>query len=103
MLSEMNSELLWASGISVVIAVAAVLRIRIAIPDEFELMNWMDWCGHFALIGIGVAILGGLTGARIMEVSGILLTLALYPVAILGIIGRLDQLIVEAVRLSRKR
>lgn len=101
--SSVSPDFWWAIGIAATICIAAITRKRIKAPVEFKQMSWMDWCGHFALIGIGVIFLGGFTGIRVLLASGLILVLALYPIAILGIIGRLDQFIVEAARLFRKR
>ncbi len=103
MAESLNPHFWWSIGLAVTVAVAAAVRKKVKHPDEFRQMNWMDWCGHFALVGIGVIFLGGFIGVEMVMAAGIFLVFALYPIAILGIIGRLDQFIVEAVRLFRKR
>lgn len=66
-------------------------------------MNWLDWCGHFALVGIGVIFIGGLAGFEALMMAGVLLVCVLYPIAILGILGRFDEMISEIIRALRRR
>lgn len=101
--SEINPEFLWASGVAVVIAIAATLRMRIRAPDEFKLMSWMDWCGHFALTGIAMTLAFGLIGFDILRNAGMVLVFSLYPLAILGLLGRFDEMISEIIRAIRRR
>lgn len=103
MTGVISPDFWWSVGIATTIAVAAIARKRIKAPDEFKQMSWIDWCGHFALVGMGVIFLGGLIGVEMVLAAGVFLVCSLYPIAILGVVGRLDQFIVEAARLFRRR
>lgn len=103
MTGAISPDFWWSVGIATAIAVAAIARKRIKAPDEFIQMNWMDWCGHFALIGIAMVLVFGLTGADTLRNAGMLLIFALYPIAILGVLGRFDEMVSEVVRAIRRR
>lgn len=99
-----NATTLWVSVIiAALIIVAEIIRKRITDRDHYNQMTWMDWCGHFALIGIGVVLISGILDVKTILFSGIILICALYPIAILGTFGRLDDAATELYRAIRRR
>ncbi|MDF0750269.1 hypothetical protein NLU14_08505 [Marinobacter sp. 71-i] len=94
----------WAGIILAVIIVAAsVAWKRVKAADEFSQMSWMDWCGRFALQGVGVIFLGGIFDWMPLMAAGVFMVCSLYLIAILGLLGRFDEMISEIVRAIRRR
>ncbi|WP_428398326.1 hypothetical protein [Marinobacter salarius] len=103
MLTHVNPDFWWALGFAVAIAAGAAARKRFRAPDGFKQMDWMDWCGHFALIGIGMVLFFGLLGFDVLRNAGMFLVLSLFPIAILGLLGRFDGALSELIRAIRRR
>lgn len=94
----------WAGIIiAVLIMAASTAWKRIKCADEFSHMSWMDWCGRFALQGIGVIFLGGFLDWDALMAAGVFMVCCLYPIAFLGLLGRADEMISEIVRAIRRR
>ncbi|WP_228223316.1 hypothetical protein [Marinobacter nauticus] len=66
-------------------------------------MNWLDWCGHFALVGIFTILISAVIGMRTLAMAGLFLLVPLYPIAILGLLGKVDDVRVSFLRAWRKR
>lgn len=66
-------------------------------------MGWMDWCGYYACIGVIFIMAGGTVGWMGLMAAGMFLLLPLYPLAILGILGKLDDVLMDIVRFFRRR
>ncbi len=90
-------------SLATVITIASTAWKRIKHPDECPQMNWMDWCGHYALTGILVIIVAGVLGLKQLAAAGVLLLLPLYPIALLGILGKLDDAATDIIRAIRRR
>jgi hypothetical protein len=103
MTGVISPDFWWGIGIATAIAIAAALRMKLFRSDEYRQMTWMDWCGHFALIGIAVILVGGLAGFKAVTAAGVILLVGLYPIAILGLLGRFDEMISEIIRAIRRR
>lgn len=98
-----NPDLWLSLGLTTVIALAAVYRIRRYRPDEYPQMNWLDWCGHFALVGIFTILISAVIGMRTLAMAGLFLLVPLYPIAVLGLLGKVDDMRVSFLRAWRKR
>lgn len=90
-------------SLATVIAIASTAWKRIKHPDEYPQMGWMDWCGHYALTGILVILVAGILGLKQLAAAGMLLLLPLYPIALLGILGKLDDTVTDIIRAIRRR
>ncbi|WP_421862493.1 hypothetical protein [Marinobacter adhaerens] len=103
MTGVISPDFWWGIGIATAIAVATIARKRFKAPDEFKQMSWIDWCGHFALTGIVVVLVGAVIDVKLLAGAGMILILGLYPLAILGLLGRFDEMLSEVVRAIRRR
>jgi hypothetical protein len=66
-------------------------------------LSWMDWCGYYAMIGVAVLLASAFIQWPPLTTVGLFLLVPLYPIAILGIIGRLDEVRASAIRHWRRR
>lgn len=96
-------EFWWGVLLSGCIAVASTLWKRFRHADEYFQMNWMDWCGNYAVKGIITIFVGGFTGSYVIMSAGAVLLLPFYPLAILGLLGKADDIITDIARAIRKR
>lgn len=103
MASHISSDFWWALIIATAIALISVLRLKLVHPDSYRQMNWMDWCGHFALTGVFVIILSVFSPWAPTVDAGVLLLFPLYPIAVLGLLGKLDDVITVLLRAIRRR
>lgn len=90
-------------ALATVIAVLAALRLKHYRADEYPQMGWMDWCGHFALVGVFTILLSAVVGWPPLTLAGLLLLFPLYPIAVLGLLGKLDDARVTLLRAWRER
>ena len=98
------SARLWqAVGISAVTVVTLHLWRRLFPEDHHMQMGWMDWCGYYACVGALFLLVGSLAGWQNLTGAGLLLLLPLYPVAILGMLGKLDNTVTDIIRAVRRR
>lgn len=98
-MSDLGAGLILAA----LIAVASTTWKRIKHADECLQMSWLDWCGHYALTGILVIIAAGILGFKPLAAAGVLLLIPLYPIALLGILGKLDDAVTDIIRAIRRR
>lgn len=66
-------------------------------------MGWMDWCGYYFLRGIVVTLIGGMIDSRVVMGAGVWLMCGLYPIAILGLLGKVEDFRVTLMRAWRER
>lgn len=100
---EVSTAFLWAAFFSCAILAAIMLEMRLFRRANYNQMSWMDWCGYCALVGIPMALVGGVSGFDLIRNTGVLLLFPLYPIAFLGLIGKLDDMRVSFMRGWRKR
>ena len=100
---QVHPDFWWGVSIATTIAVAVTLRIRLFRADEYRQMTWMEWCGHYALAGILTILLSAIIGWQPLSLAGTLLLFPLYPIAILGLIGKVDDMRVSFLRGLRRR
>jgi membrane protein YqaA with SNARE-associated domain len=100
---EVAEDFLWGVGLATVIAIGMILRERSSDPESYKLTTWMEWCGRFLLVGAALTIVGGVVGWRPVTAAGLVLILPIYPVAILGLVGKLDDIRSSVVREIKKR
>ena len=89
--------------LAAVIAAVSVAWKRIRCADEFFQMSWMDWCGRFAIQGVGVIFAGGIVGWTPLMAAGVFMVCSLYLIAVLGLLGRFDEMFSEILRAIRRR
>lgn len=98
-----NPGFWWVIGLAVTISAASAAIKRARSPGEFLQMGWLDWCGHAAILGAITIMVSWPLGWKPLTLAGCLLLLPLYPIAILGILGRLCEAASEISRAIRKR
>jgi len=101
--TPIHPDFWWGVGVATAIAAAATLRLRFFRVDEYRQMSWMDWCGHYALLGIAILLLSAFVDWQPLSVAGLLLFFPLYPIALLGVIGKLDDMRASLLRDWRRR
>jgi hypothetical protein len=100
---QVSTDFIWAIMVSGLTAILLALEMRIFRKEIYDQTGWMDWCGYFALAGIPIILVGGILDLRILMAAGVLLLFPLYPIAILGLIGKLDDIRISLVRGWRER
>jgi len=103
MFQSISPDFWWSLGMATVIAIAATVRLKIWWADEYPQMDWMDWCGHYALVGVFTILLSAVVDWKLLTAAGVFLLFPLYPIAILGLLGKLDDIRASIVRAIRGR
>ena len=103
MFQSISPDFWWSLGVATVIAIAATVRLKIWRADEYPQMDWMDWCGHCALVGILTIFSTAIIDWEILRAAGVFLLIPLYPIALLGLLCKLDDMLTSFVRGWRKR
>jgi len=85
-------------ALATAVIVALTLRLRLFRHSEYKQMNWLDWCGYYAMMGIPVIFLGGILDYRPILAAGVLMLFPLYPIALLGLLCKLDDMLISFVR-----
>jgi hypothetical protein len=100
---QVAASFLQGVALATVIIVALTLRLRLLRHEEYKQMHWLDWCGYYALFGFLLILVGGIAGCRVVMSAGALMLLPLYPIAILGLLCKLDDMLTSFMRGWRKR
>jgi hypothetical protein len=103
MFQSISPDFWWSLGVATVIAIAATVRLKIWRADECPQMDWMDWCMHCALVGILTIFSTAIIDWEILRAAGVFLLIPLYPIALLGLLCKLDDMLTSFMRGWRKR
>ncbi len=94
----------WHSLILASVLIVAFPAWRKLRPKGYHMeMGWMDWCGYFFLRGMVLTLVGGLLDWRVVMAAGVWLMCGLYPIAVLGLLGKLEDFRVTLLRAYRER
>lgn len=100
----LSSSRVWqALGISAAVIVGLPVWRRLFPKEHHMQMGWMDWCGYYACIGALFVTAGFFGEWMALALAGGLLLIPLYPIAILGLLGRLDDTVTDIIHAIRRR